>query len=184
MKLLLNKRLRKRQRSRKRRHDMENEFFNEIKNEVTEYGKSVGDVGKLHLIGIISRVLGLFLLIFTIVLCVLALFTFAAVAIIDILANYMPVWAAALIVGSAYIVLIAISLACRKQLFINPFIKLLSKQINTEEELALKTMEAEHKAELQQVRMQCHVENATRELDFYASLVTRAWNAITGLLRK
>ncbi len=163
---------------------MENEFFNEVKNEVTEYGKSVGEVGKLRLIGIISRVLGLFLLILTLVLCALAIFTFGAVAIINILSAYMPVWAASLIIGSTYIVLIIIALACRKQLFIHPFIKMLSKQITTEEELALKTMEAEHKAELQQVRMQCQVENATRELDFYASLLSRAWDAIKGLLHK
>ncbi len=163
---------------------MENEFFNEVKNEVTEYGKSVGEVGKLRLIGIISRVLGLFLLILTLVLCALAIFTFGAVAIIDILSAYMPVWAASLIIGSTYIVLIIIALACRKQLFIHPFIKMLSKQITTEEELALKTMEAEHKAELQQVRMQCQVENATRELDFYASLLSRAWDALKGLLHK
>ena len=34
---------------------MENEFFNQVKNEVPEYGKSLGKVGKLRLIGIISR---------------------------------------------------------------------------------------------------------------------------------
>ena len=163
---------------------MENEFFNQVKEEVTEYGKSVGRVGKLRLIGIISRVLGMFLLIFTVVLCVLALFTFGAVAAIDAMSACMPVWAAALIIGSAYIVLIAIAIACRKPLFIHPFIKLLSKQIRSEEELALRIMEAEHKAELQQVHMQCQVENATRELDFYAGLLTRAWNFIKGLLRK
>ena len=163
---------------------MENEFFNRIKEEVTEYGKSVGNVGKLRLIGIISRVLGLFLLIFTVVLCVLALFTFGAVAVIDVLANYMPVWAAALIIGSAYVVLIIIALVCRKQLFIHPFIKLLTKQITTEEELAIKTMEAEHKAEIQRVRIECQVENATRELDFYAGLLSRVWEAIKSFLRK
>lgn len=163
---------------------MENEFFNQIKEEVTEYGKSVGNVGKLRLIGIISRVLGLFLLIFTVVLCVLALFTFGAVAVIDILAHYMPVWAAALIIGGAYVVLIIIALVCRKQLFIHPFIKLLTKQITTEEELALKTMEAEHKAEIQRVRIECQVENATRELDFYAGLLSRAWEAFKAFGRK
>lgn len=163
---------------------MENDFFNQVKNEVTEYGKSLGKVGKLRLIGIISRVLGLFLLIFTIVLCALALFTFGAVAAIDIMAAYMPVWSAALIVGSVYLLLIVVAILCRKPLFINPFIKLLSKQIKSEEELALKTLEAEHKAEIQQVRMQCHVENATRELDFYAGLLSRAWEAIKGLLHK
>lgn len=163
---------------------MENDFFNQVKNEVTEYGKALGKVGKLRLIGIISRVLGLFLLILTVVLCALALFTFAAIALIDILAAYMPVWAAALIIGSTYIVLIIIAILCRKPLFINPFIKLLSKQIKSEEELALKTLEAEKKVELHQVRMQCQVESATRELNFYASLLSRAWEAIKGLVTK
>ena len=163
---------------------MENEFFNQVKNEVTEYGKSLGKVGKLRLIGIISRVLGLFLLIFTIVLCALALFTFGAVAAIDIMAAYMPVWAAALIVGSVYLLLIVVAILCRKPLFINPFIKLLSKQIKSEEELALKTLEAEHQAQMRQVRIQYQVENATRELDFYAGLLSRAWEAIKGLLHK
>ena len=128
---------------------METEFFNQIKGEITEYGKSLGEVGRLRLIGIISRVLGLFLLIFTVVLCALALFTFAAVAVIDILANYMPVWSAALIIGSVYIVLIVIALVCQKALFIHPFIRLLSRQIASEEELTLRTMEAEHQARMQ-----------------------------------
>ena len=162
---------------------MESEIFEQIKSELTEYGKSVGEVGRLKLIGIISRVLGLFLLIFTLLLCVLALFTFGAVAAIDAMSAHMPVWAAALIIGSTYIVLIIIAIACRKQLFIHPFIKQLSKEISTEEELALKTMEAEHHAELQSVRMECHVENATREMNFYMNLFSRVWNLITGKLR-
>ena len=163
---------------------MENEIFEQIKSELTEYGKSVGEVGRLRLIGIISRVLGLFLLIFTLVLCALALFTFGAVAAIDAMSAYMPVWAAALIIGSAYIVLIVIALVCRKPLFIHPFIKMLSTEIQTEEELALKTMEAEHQVELQNVRIECQVENATRELNFYMNLFSRVWNLITGKIRK
>jgi len=148
---------------------MENGFFSQIKEELAEYGKAVGEIGRLRLIGIISRVLGMFLMILTIVLCALALFTFGAVALIDILAGYMPVWAAALIIGSTYIVLIAIAVACRKPLFIHPFIKMLSKQIKSEEELALKTLEAEHQAQLQQLRMQ-------------SNLLVRVWKAITRLL--
>ena len=163
---------------------MGNDFFALIKQELTEYGKSLGQYGQLRLIGIISRVLGMFLLIFTVVLCGLALFTFAAIALIDILANYMPVWAASLIIGSTYVVLIVVALVCRQKLFINPFIKLLSEQIETEEELIIKTAEAEHQAELQRVRMECHVENATRELEFYTGLFTRAWDAVKRLFRK
>lgn len=163
---------------------MENEVFNQLKSEVSSYGKSLGEVGRLRLIGIISRVLGLFLLIFTIVLCTLAVFSFCAVAAINALSACMPVWAAALIIGSCYVLLIIVAIVCRKPLFIHPFIGLLAHQFRSEEELALKTMEAEHKAEIQRVRMECHVENATRELNFYADLISRVWSFITGKLRK
>ena len=163
---------------------MGKDFFALLKQELTEYGKSLGQYGQLRLIGIISRVLGMFLLILTVVLCGLALFTFAAIAVIDILSNYMPVWAAALIIGSTYIVLIIVALVCRQKLFINPFIKLLSEQIKTEEELILKTAEAEHQAEIQRVRMECHIENATREITFYTGLITRIWESLKRLFHK
>ena len=163
---------------------MENEFMAQVKQELEEYGKALGEAGRLRLIGIVSRVLGLFLLILTLLLCALALFTFAAVAVIDVLTKCMPLWAAALIVGSLYVVLIILAIACRKPLFIHPFIKLLSKQIRSEEELALKIIEAEHKADVSRVRLYNHVENATREVTFYANLFSRAWDAILRLLRR
>lgn len=147
---------------------MANDFFNQIKDDLAEYGKALGNVGKWRLIGIISRVLGLFLLILTVAFCVLALFAFGAVAVIDVLAQDMPVWAAALIICGVYVLLILIAIVARKPLFIHPFIKLLSKQIKTEEELALKTMEAEHKVEIQQLRMQ-------------SNLIARVWGAIAKL---
>ncbi len=163
---------------------MENELFEEVKKEVTACGEAVGEVGKLRLIDLVSRLLGLFLLIFTIVLLLSALFTFGAVAAIDILSNYMPTWAASLLIGSIYLVLIAVVLAFKKQLFIHPFIRLMSEQINTEEELALKTMEAEHKAEIQYIRLESKVENVTRELNIYANLVSRIWSWLTDKLTK
>lgn len=163
---------------------MENSFFAELKQELAEYGKALGEVGQLRLISIISRVLGMFLLIFTLVLCTLALFAFIAVALIDVLSSFMPVWAAALIVGSLFIVLILLAIVCRKPLFVHPFIKLLTKQIRSEQELALKTIEAEHKAEISRVRIYGEVDNATREFNFLVSLFSRLWDLIKGLRRR
>lgn len=163
---------------------MEREVFEQLKSDVTACGESFGKVGQLRLIGIVSRVLGLFLMIFTVVLLVFALLAFGSVAAIDALSAVMPVWAAALIMGSLYVLLIAVAVACRKALFIHPFIRLMSKEINTEEELALKTMEAEHKAEIQYIRLETKVENATRELSLYASLASRIWSWITGKIGK
>lgn len=162
---------------------MENEFFEKIKEETLVYGKAVGKAGRLHIIGIVSRVLGLFLLLFTLILCVLALFTFGAVAAIDAMSVYMPVWAAALIISSAYLILIIVAIVCRKQLFIHPFISLLSKQlISTQEQLDLETLKAEHEVELQTVRLETRIDNATREFNFYANLISRLWSWLTAKL--
>ncbi len=163
---------------------MENNFINQVKTELLEYTKYLAEVGKLRLIGIVSRVLGLFLLIFTVVLCVFALLAFGAVAAINALSACMPVWAAALIMGAVFILLIVFAVVCRKVLFIHPFIKLLSKQIYSEEELALRIMEAEHKAELERVRMECQVETATQQLNFFTGLINRVWNIITAKFSK
>ena len=163
---------------------MESDFFDQIKGQLTEYGKALGRVGELRLVGIISRVLGLFLFIFTILLCVLALITFGAVALIDVLSNYMAVWAASLIVGCGYLLIIVVAVLCRKPLFVNPFIKLLTQQIRTEEELELKALEAENKAEVQRVRIETQVDAATRELDFYISMLSKGWQFLKNLLRR
>ena len=163
---------------------MDNSFFSQIKSELAQYGQTVGKMGQLHLIGIISRVLGLFLLIFTTVLCVMAFLAFCAVAAIDALSFYMPVWASALIVGGVYVLLLIIAVLCRKPLFINPFIRLLSKQLKSEDELTSQLVETEHQLEMQQVRMECQVENATREFDFYVNLITRGWKVFKALLKK
>lgn len=163
---------------------MGSELFNQVKKEITDYGRAVGQVGALRLIGIISRVLGMFLMIFTVVLCLLALLTFGAVAAIDAMSAYMPVWAAALIISCVYILIIVLAIVCRKPLFVNPFIRVLARQIGNEEELALKTMEAEHQVEIQRVRIENQVENATRELEFFSNLLSSAWNAIKRLFKR
>ena len=98
--------------------------------------------------------------------------------------SVMPLWAAALILGAGYILLIFVVIACRKPLFIHPFIRLMSKQLRSEEELALKTLEAEHQAELDYLRIENRVENATREVNFYISFIGRAWSWLSSLLHK
>ncbi len=164
---------------------MENKLFEQVKDEAITYGKALGKVGKLHFIGIVSRVLGLFLLILTVVLCVFALFTFGAVAAIDVLAKYMPVWAAALLIGSTYLVLMIVAVLARKPLFVHPFISLLTKQvIGTQEQLTIETLKAEQEVTLQTVRIETKVDNATRELNFYTYLVKYIWNWLSGKLRR
>lgn len=163
---------------------MENDFFESLKQEITSYGQSVGEVGRLRLIGIVSRILGLFLLIFTVVLCVFALLAFGAVAALHAMTSVMPLWAAALILGAGYILLIIVVIACRKPLFIHPFIRLMSKQLRTEEELALKTLEAEHQAEIDYLRIENRVTNTTREINLYIASIRRVWSWLSGVFHK
>lgn len=155
---------------------MENDFISQVKSELTEYSKSLGEIGKLRLIGIVSRVLGLFLLILTVVLCAIGLFAFASVAAINALTACMPLWAAALIVGAVFLLLIILAIVCRKPLFVHPFIRLMSNQIRSEEELALRTIEAENNVQLQRVKMECRVQNATQQFHFVTSLIGKIWN--------
>ena len=155
---------------------MENDFVSQVKSELTEYSKSLAEIGKLRLIGIVSRVLGLFLLILTVVLCAIGLFAFASVAAINALTACMPLWAAALIVGAVFLLLIILAIVGRKPLFVHPFIRLMSNQIRSEEELALRTIEAENNAQLQRVKMECRVQNATQQFHFVTSLIGKIWN--------
>ena len=155
---------------------MENDFVSQVKSELTEYSKSLAEIGKLRLIGIVSRVLGLFLLVLTVVLCAIGLFAFASVAAINALTACMPLWAAALILGAVFLLLIILAIVCRKPLFVHPFIRLMSNQIRSEEELALRTIEAENNAQLQRVKMECRVQNATQQFHFVTSLIGKIWN--------
>lgn len=159
---------------------MDQDVIGQIKNEVRTYGQSLGEVGKLRLIRLISRVLGLFLLMFIVLLLVFGLLSFAAVAILDTLSNHMPLWAAALALGGLYLLLIAIVIACRKPLFIHPFIRLMSTEIKTEEELALMTIEAEHKVEMQSMRLDNQITGAVQYLNLIFSLAGRIWRFIRG----
>lgn len=164
---------------------MESGFLEQVKEDATRYGQALGHAGQLRLIGVVSRVLGLFLLIFTIILLALALFSFVAIAAIDALASCMPVWAAALIIGSTYLVLIIIAILCRQALFVHPFIKLLSKQlIATQEQLDLEVMKADYEVELETVRIESKVENVSVAFDFYAGLINRLWDWLTAKLKQ
>lgn len=162
---------------------MENNFWDSLKKEIVSCGQSYGEVGKLRLIGIISRILGLFLLIFTVILLLFALLAFGAVAALHAMTNVMPLWAAALLLGAGYIILIVVVIALRKPLFIHPFIRLMSKQLRSEEELALKTLEAEHQVELDYLRIENRVETATREMNLYIAIIGRVWGWLSGLLQ-
>lgn len=105
---------------------MDNNYIDQVQNDLKAYLKTQTTIGKLRLIGGISRVLGIFLLALTLILLLFALLAFLSVSAISALSSVLPLWAAALIITAFYFVLICIAIICRKQLFINPFVRLLS----------------------------------------------------------
>lgn len=105
---------------------MENEFIDQVQADARAYLKTRTLLGKLRIIGGVSRVLGLFLLVLTVVLLVFCITALCSVAAIIALGNCMATWAAALVVAGAYLLLLILAIAYRKKLFINPFVGLLS----------------------------------------------------------
>jgi hypothetical protein len=96
----------------------------------------------------------------------------------------MPIWAAALIMGGLYLVLLLIVIACRRPLFVYPFIRLMNSEIRNWEDLERRTMEAEHQVELQRMRIEGHVESATRTFTIYTDLLSRLWHFFLDKLHK
>jgi hypothetical protein len=63
----------------------------------------------------------------TISLLLFDLLSFLAVSAISVLSIALPLCASALIMAAFYLLLILIAIVCRKQLFINPFVRRLSQ---------------------------------------------------------
>lgn len=106
---------------------MDNNYLDQVQTDLKAYVKTQMTIGKLQLVGGISRILGIFLLTLTIILLLFALLSFLAVSAISALSIALPLWASALIMAAFYLLLILIAIVCRKQLFINPFVRRLSQ---------------------------------------------------------
>jgi len=105
---------------------MEKEFIDQVQADTLAYVQTRTLLGKLRIIGGVSRVLGLFLLVLTAVLLIFGITAFLSVAAIIALSACMPAWAAALVVGGLYVLMLILVVVYRKKLFINPFVGLLS----------------------------------------------------------
>ncbi|MBQ7631822.1 MAG: hypothetical protein IJS82_03565 [Paludibacteraceae bacterium] len=112
---------------------MANEFINQVKADASAYLKTQTIVSKLRIVGALSKVLGLFLLLLTIILLAFGVAAFGGVAAVIGLSRYMPMWAAALVMGGIFILVAIIIYAFRKKLFINPFVAILSGVFFAEE---------------------------------------------------
>lgn len=124
----------------------------QLPSEVEQLAKAKYEVVRLRTIEKVSHMIGKLFLTLCIILIAFAVLAFGAVAAVIALSQCVPAWAACLIVGAVYLLLIPILAACIKPLFVNPVVKLLSGLKNLEE-LRYEIVRAESKAAIHQERL-------------------------------
>ena len=155
----------------------------QILSEVEVFAKAEYEVVRLQVIDNTSRLVGSLLLTICLILIAFAVLAFCAAAAVFALAQCVPTWAACLIVGAFYFLLIPVITACSKSLFIDPIVNKLSGLKNLEE-LKYETLRAEGRAAVQQERMRGYVRVAKAIYTHYTELVQAAWNVIRNLFKK
>ncbi|MBR0297080.1 MAG: hypothetical protein IJQ95_06805 [Paludibacteraceae bacterium] len=120
--------------------------------DVESFAKAEYNVLRLKAIDKVSHLIGSLLLIICLILIGFAVLTFGAAAAVFALGQCLPLWAACLIVGAAYLLLIPILIIGSTVLFVNPIIRKLGGAKN-EQELKCETIRAEGEAAVQRERM-------------------------------
>lgn len=149
----------------------------QILSEVKTFAKAEYDVARLQVINQVSHLIGSLLLTICLILIAFAVLTFGAAAAVFALAQCMPTWAACLVAGAVYLLLIPLLLACSKVLFTNPIVNKLSGLKNLEE-LKCETIRAEGNAALQRERMNGRIRFAHTTYLFYSQLVKTVWQTV------
>lgn len=155
----------------------------QILSEVETFAKAEYEVARLKVIENASQIVGSLLLTICLILIAFAVLAFCAAAAVLALAQCLPAWAACLIVGAVYLLLIPILIACSKPLFVNPLVNKLSG-IKNVEELKYETLRAEGRAAVQRERMSGYVRFAEAIINHYTQLAQTAWNAVRSLFKK
>ncbi len=94
------------------------------------------DLLLLTLLEKLSRIIGLILLVLVAVLGVFAAFAFGTFALALVLSKWIPLWAACLIMGALFLMVLALVIAFRQPLIINPIVAALSGIIFSPDGLA------------------------------------------------
>ena len=159
------------------------ELKEHVLGEVETYAKAEYEVARLRVIEKVGHLVGSLLLTICLILIAFAVLTFCAAAAVFALAEYLPAWAACLIVGGVYLLLIPVLAACSKVLFINPIVRKLSGLKNVEE-LAMETVRAEGRAAVQRERITSKVRLAQTIYRHYTQLAQTAIQTIRSLFHK
>lgn len=151
--------------------------------EVEAFAKSEYEVARLKLVDSAARLIGSLLLTICLILVAFAVLAFCAAAAVFALSLCLPTWAACLIIGGVYLLLIPLLIACSKALFINPIVSKLTG-LKSAEELKYEMLRAEGRAAVHRERMSSHVRFVQTLYRYYSRMAQTAWQAIRRLFGK
>lgn len=154
-----------------------------LMSDVENLAKAEYEVARLRVIENVSRMVGFLLLAICLILVVFAVLSFCAAAAVFALAQYMPAWAACLVIGALYLVAIPILIIGSKQLFVNPIIRKMSGLKNYAE-LKYEALRAEGQAAIMKERINSGVRLAEMIINYGSMLMQTAWNTILHLFSK
>ena len=99
---------------------MDETQYQKLLDDCKSYLNTRYDLLRLSLLAKLSKILGLILLAIVVVLLVFAVLSFGALALVFVLAQWIPVWASFLIIGGVFLLLLVLAVVFRKQWFVNP----------------------------------------------------------------
>lgn len=100
--------------------------FKELLVDFEEFLKAKYNLVRLDTLEALSKFLGILTLVLVVVLFTFATLFFIAVAMGYLLAQWLPMWGAFLIVAGVFLILIGIAFLLRRRLFFDPLVRLLS----------------------------------------------------------
>ena len=106
---------------------------------------------------------------------------FCAVAAVVALAQCVPMWAACLIVGGFYLLLIPILIACSEVLFVDPIVRKLSGLKNSRE-LQYETLRAEGRVAVQRERINVRLRIMQALYNYSSQLIQTVLKTLKNLI--
>ncbi len=105
---------------------MEDKRYNQLLDDLRSFINARYDLLLLSLLEKMSRILGLIMLVLVVILLAFAAFAYGGLALAFVLSKWIPMWAACLIMGGVFLLLLVMAVIFRKQWFINPVIVAIS----------------------------------------------------------
>ncbi|MBQ2440929.1 MAG: phage holin family protein [Paludibacteraceae bacterium] len=105
---------------------MDNQLYQKLVDEIKSYLQVRYDLVRLSVLEKMSKILGLVLVTFVVILLIFVFLSLGAVALSILLAQWLPTWSAFLIVGALVLVLIALTIIFREKWFLDPLVRTLS----------------------------------------------------------